>query len=301
MKKFVAISVSTLILAIGLVLLLGVGIFGELEPAGVVNPQALPETAVIQREDLQKASAALLNANTNKQILFGDFHVHTTFSYDAFMQNVPLFGGTGAHPPADACDFARYCSQLDFWSINDHAEELTPYHWREIVKSVKQCNAVAAQGDEPDLVTFLGWEWSQMGSTPANHYGHKNVIIKDLQNSNIPNRPIASKRPVAGVPKPRQWQLGLLAAKQQDSRYLDWARYVRETEAVKPCPADLSPTASTRIAANIPVPPMNSSTSSMHGISMPSLYPTARCGVSTRLQELTGASNCRRPIHSAKP
>lgn len=241
MRKSTVIGVVLIALGIGLIMMTGVGIFGDLEPAGEANTHSLPEAVVKQRGELQKASAALLNANTSKQILFGDFHVHTTFSYDAFMQNVPLFGGTGAHPPADACDFARYCSQLDFWSINDHAEELTPYHWGEIVKSVKQCDAVAGQSDEPDLVTFLGWEWSQMGSTPKNHYGHKNVVIKDLQERNIPNRPIAAKRPVAGVPKPRQWQLALLAAKEQDSRYLDWARYVRETEAVEPCPADLPP------------------------------------------------------------
>jgi hypothetical protein len=75
--------------------------------------------------------------------LFGDLHVHTTFSLDAFMFSIPPIGSEGAHPPSDACDFARHCSALVFWSINDHAEGITPAHWRETIEAIRQCNAVA--------------------------------------------------------------------------------------------------------------------------------------------------------------
>ncbi len=63
-------------------------------------------------------------ANETNRILFGDLHVHTTLSVDAFMWSLPLMGGEGVHPPADACDFARFCSQLYFYALTDHASTL---------------------------------------------------------------------------------------------------------------------------------------------------------------------------------
>jgi hypothetical protein len=128
------------------------------------------------------------------QILFGDLHVHTTFSPDAFIMSVPLTGGSGLHPPADACDFARYCSNLDFWSINDHAEGITPRRWAETRESIRECNRIAGDPDNPDLVSFLGWEWSQVNTDPAKHYGHKNVIFLDTEDDKVPARAIASPR-----------------------------------------------------------------------------------------------------------
>ncbi|MCA9771892.1 MAG: hypothetical protein KC466_05760, partial [Myxococcales bacterium] len=54
-----------------------------------------------------------------KQILFGDLHAHTTISADAAMMGFPIFGGQGFALPMEACQFARNCAGLDFWSIND--------------------------------------------------------------------------------------------------------------------------------------------------------------------------------------
>ena len=103
------------------------------------------------------------SASTN-QIFFGDLHVHTTFSQDAFLFSLPVIQGEGAHPPADACNFARFCSSLDFFSITDHAEGLTKEMWEDTIKSIKNCDAVS-NDDQKDLIAFAGWEWTQMAST----------------------------------------------------------------------------------------------------------------------------------------
>ena len=228
------IGLALLFLGLGLALVwfTGQGGFGRHQDAGSIGGEALPAEQLQRRE--KRAQASL--HNDSSQILFGDLHVHTTFSYDAFMQSLPLAGGSGAHPPADACDFARYCSSLDFWSINDHAEELTAKHWRETVESVRQCNA-SADPQQPDLVAFLGWEWTQMGTTPDNHYGHKNVVLRDLADGQIPVRPIASRKVAGGLSRPSVMQRGQNALSINDPYYDDFARFITELEAIEPCAA----------------------------------------------------------------
>ena len=90
----------------------------------------------------------------------------------------------------DACDFARHCSALDFWSINDHDLDA---HAAEVAgddrvdpRSATRCRRTAAN---PDTVAYLGWEWTQVGTTPDNHYGHKNVILRDLEDDDDPDAP----------------------------------------------------------------------------------------------------------------
>ena len=171
------------------------------------------------------------------QILFGDFHVHTGFSSDAYILSMPLTGGSGSHTVSDACDFARFCSELDFWSVNDHAESSTPRRWRETIEAVRRCDAVGrSRGDEPDLISFLGWEWSHMGTTPENHFGHRNVVLRDLEEERVPARPIASDSPADYFQAPSVWALGALPLIAGDTAYLRYARSNQETAGVARCP-----------------------------------------------------------------
>jgi hypothetical protein len=152
-----------------------------------------PAAAAAERSAARTQIAREVGAPPAKQILFGDLHVHTTFSPDAFLYGLPIFGGEGAHPPADACDFARWCAGLDFFSINDHAEGLTPALWAETQRSIRECSARNSDPARPDLVPFLGWEWTQTGPTPESHYGHRNVVLEGLAPEQVPARPISSR------------------------------------------------------------------------------------------------------------
>ncbi len=161
-------------------------------PAGNIEGARRSQQRIADRQSSRTHASAALEAPGGKQILFGDLHVHSTFSVDAFMYALPVFNGEGAHPPADACDFARYCAGLDFFSINDHAEGLSPDLWRETIDSVRECDRRAGDPANPDMVAFLGWEWTQTSSSPDNHFGHQNVILPGLADDEIPARPISS-------------------------------------------------------------------------------------------------------------
>jgi hypothetical protein len=161
---------------------------GELQTDGEITATPL-DRELVQARGAKQAPVA---DGSEGRILFGDLHVHTTLSVDAFQWSLPLVGGEGVHPPADACDFARFCSQLDFYSLTDHAEALTPRSWEMIRSSIRECNAVDSESEQPDLVAFTGFEWTQIGATPETHFGHRNVIFKETGDDQLPARPIAA-------------------------------------------------------------------------------------------------------------
>ena len=251
------------------------GLLGERQDMGDITQQSRDQVIQTQEQLRQRAVVAQLpSAETKvtgaKQILFGDLHAHTTYSFDAYNVSLPMYQGEGSHPPGDACDFARYCSGLDFWSINDHAEALTPRQWNLTKEMVRECNAVSGDPANPDMVTFLGWEWTQTAQLAKDHYGHKNIVFRDMAEELVPTRPIAAKQLshpagvslyiakmrlllLAGVPdgdlrllfsNVRRWLRGegefFLPGSADRQRYYNFIRYLQDQEELLACPKGLS-------------------------------------------------------------
>ncbi len=243
LRKLGLILVAVIALVVGVVYAAGIGLLSDEWTAGQPSAGEVSQAVVDSREGAVRESALDVGVARPKQILFGDLHVHSTFSFDAFTLSLPMTGGDGAHPVSDACDFARHCSALDFWSINDHAITLTPRRWNETVDAIRQCNEIAGSESNPDLVTYLGWEWTQVGATPETHYGHKNVIVRGLDDVEIPTRPIAAGAPL-GIDDindtlPSPFLMGAYGLYDRERGGIDFVTYQAELMRDEDCARDV--------------------------------------------------------------
>ncbi|MEM9175829.1 MAG: DUF3604 domain-containing protein [Myxococcota bacterium] len=243
LRKLAIVLVALLVLAWLFVWMAGSGFFADLPIGGTPEAPPVSEAILDFKKNATEESARDVGVARPKQIVFGDLHVHSTFSFDAFTLSLPMSGGDGAHPVSDACDYARHCSNLDFFSINDHAVTLTPRRWTETIDAIRQCNDLARDPANPDLVAYLGWEWTQVGATPATHWGHKNVIVRGLEDHEIPTRPIAAGLPL-GIESinselPSATTMGALALTDVEGGGLEFAAYQSELMDVVDCERDV--------------------------------------------------------------
>ena len=204
---------------------------------GKIEGNAIPGEIIASRF---AATTAVAPQGSSRQILFGDLHVHTTISVDAFQFSLPVLGGKNIYPLADACDFARYCSSVDFWASTDHAESITPTRWKTVKDAVRACQRVAGNDENPDLVSFIGFEWTQVGRTPAQHFGHKNVIFRDLEDAKVSARAIAASDPDGGTSVRIAGPMSPFVALKDFSnrqRYFDYNKFMSITRNTPACDA----------------------------------------------------------------
>ena len=219
--------------------------FGTLETAGKNLNKPYPDYLL-----QSKIQSQLKHTNTEKQIVFGDTHVHSTYSTDAFLWSLKNFNGEGPHLMAEACDYARFCSAIDFWVNTDHAEASTPRKWAETIKAVQNCEAVHKGDRAKDLISFVGYEWTQINpDNKDDHYGHKNVLFLETDEKLLPEVPFGAAGYTSGGFRDRDGlvnaKINMLSASVVDfsnrNRYADFIAFYEEVLANPDCdPNDMN-------------------------------------------------------------
>jgi len=129
-----------------------------------------------------------------ENIYWGDLHVHTNYSLDAF-----LLGMSPGRYVDEAGEYALYCSRLDFYAVTDHANIITDSnYWKESIRAAQHFNQIGRENPDengdPSIVVFPGWEW-----TISNFYGHKNVILKYDDPEKLPPSTIRCRPGIQGL------------------------------------------------------------------------------------------------------
>jgi hypothetical protein len=113
----------------------------------------------------------LLFTPASAEVYWGDIHVHTSYSSDAFMHGSLAL-------PDDVCAAAKN-NGLNFAAVTDHAEynpvtgRMSEYFWNDTVAQMQNGSCV----ETSTFIPFIGYEWT------SQTYGHKTVIFRVL---NIP-------------------------------------------------------------------------------------------------------------------
>ena len=129
--------------------------------------------------------------SATRSVFFGDLHVHTSYSSDAYAWNARL-------TPDDAYSFARGRSvalsgtvthqlgrPLDFAAVTDHSELLSHAAGtrRGAWEREQQAAALALDAANCSFTSFVAYEWT------GGYWQHRNVIFR---NQHVPRIPISS-------------------------------------------------------------------------------------------------------------
>ena len=102
--RILTIVVGLALLALLALYALGSGVLGNRWEIGTVAESRVAAAVLEKRQQRQNDAresigvAMQIGKEKPKQILFGDLHVHSTFSLDAFMMALPTAGEDGARP-----------------------------------------------------------------------------------------------------------------------------------------------------------------------------------------------------------
>ena len=151
-------------------------------------------------------------------IRWGEFHAHSTYSIDANLCGQTSPDGTLG--PEEAYAYARDEERLDFIGLSDHAEQANPLArppahkaqglsvWESLIQT-----SLGTNNEDPSLgkvfIVFVGWEYTNtygLGGSDAPGYGHKNVLFKSLDPSDLPPDRISSSE-AAGIYAPTAAEL----------------------------------------------------------------------------------------------
>jgi hypothetical protein len=101
-KRMIIGLAGLVVLCVSVLYGAGRGCFSADEGPGELTTEPIPEIVIASRQEAQRAAASAQGVPAGEQILFGDLHVHTTVSMDAFLMSLPLVQGEGSRPQADA-------------------------------------------------------------------------------------------------------------------------------------------------------------------------------------------------------
>ena len=157
MRGLLLITLAGLSLAVALLLAAASGWLGTGAGPGLITITDPIATSAGAEPVYGLAAVAGTHGEPANPIVFGDTRVHTDLSDAAFFMSLPATGGSGTASLGDACDYARFCSAIDFWVAADYAPSLSQSRWTTTVETLQQCNIAAGHSGGARTRAFAGY------------------------------------------------------------------------------------------------------------------------------------------------